>query len=529
MVYQRLWFNLILLSILTIGLVACQPPATARATTASGGSNNAQSANPSASLSASPDRINPGESTTLVIDTEGTVIKTLDIAMQSNKPFVKDFVVPEGEDYKFTSPPLEQSTIFELTAKDENGNIVIQTTTTVYVRAGAASDETALPEETTTEETLTEDTTSPEETSTEDAPAEDTASSETTTETGTDETSIEATEPSTELEGTGTDSADAATSEASSEETLPDVPALEEGLPEGTIRVTNLEELQAATAEDSTATTLMVAGSITCDADPCVRLKAGQTLMGEDGAVLNADRSGDGNLTTVIELASDSSVQNLEISGPDIYTAINGVDAELTGTIVIRDVVVNGPTANAPFAIRETASSGTYTLSISNLTMNEINRSMAIANFGQLEITNSSFNLNISDNSRGLIFQTGGVGSVLLDNVTVSSTLASDNFIPVVFHHVGSEGTLGVTVSNTSVNFPDAAPDALANARSFIFEAATTTGQIAVQTSMSTGNTTEATAPYTVVYDVPEGANPALVILGYLQGSSGDDTAFPER
>jgi hypothetical protein len=323
-----------------------------------------------------------------------------------------------------------------------------------------------------------------------------------------------------------------------STETLPEVPeptptpeVVEPVLPEGTVQVASLEELQAATAADSTATTMMLTGNIICDADPCVRLKAGQTLMGagETPPVLNADRSGEGNLTTVIELAPDTTVMNVEISGPDIYTAINGVDAELTGRITLSNVTVTGPTANAPIAVRETVSSGTYTLLLDGVTVNEITRPMTIANFGQLEITNSTFNLNIADNPRGLIFQTGDVGSVLLNGVTVNSTLASDSFTPITFTNVGADGTLGVTVANTTVNFPDATPEALATARSIIFEAMTDTGKISVQTPTSVGNSSQATAPFTVVYDVPEGVDPNLVIFGYIQGTLGDGAAFSER
>jgi hypothetical protein len=329
-----------------------------------------------------------------------------------------------------------------------------------------------------------------------------------------------------------------AESTSESEATLPEVPApaptpdpVETTLPEGTVRVGSLEELQAATAAESTATTIMVVGTIICDADPCVRLKAGQTLMGagETPAALNADRSGDGDLSTVIELAPDTSVVNLELNGPDIYTAINGVDAELSGTILVRNVTITGPTANAPLAVRETATSGTYTLILDGLTVTETARSIGISNFSQLEVINSTFNLNITENSRGLIFQTGGVGSVLLDGVTVNSGIASESFTPVTFTNIGAEGTLAVTMTNTSVAFPSATPEALATARSFIFEVTTDTGKIAVQTPTSVGNTTQATSPVTVVYDVPEGVDPAVVIFGYAQGTLGDGSAFPER
>jgi hypothetical protein len=419
----------------------------------------------SVSLTALPTEVTSGNSTILSIRVEEGTVSTVDVAVKGSRPFVVNIALPENGSYTFTSPIITEDTTFEVTAKDASGVVAARAEATVTV-------------------------TTPE-----------------------------------------------ATSE--SEASLPEVPAptptpeppAEPTLPEGTVRVSNLEELLAATAEDSTATTLMVAGTIICDADPCVRLKTGQTLMGdpETPAVLTADRTGDGNLTTVIELAPDSSVVGLEINGPDIYTAINAVDAQLTGNVFVQNVTITGPTANAPMAVRDTGVNGTYNLTLDGLTITNITRPIGISNFAQLEIINSTFDLNITENPRGLIFQTSGVGTVLLDGVQISSAVASEAFTPVTFTNVGAEGTLGVTLSNTSVTFPGATPEALATARSFTFEATTETGKIAVQTPTSTGNTTQATAPYTVVYDVPEGVDPTVVIFGYVQGTRGDGSTFPER
>jgi hypothetical protein len=306
----------------------------------------------------------------------------------------------------------------------------------------------------------------------------------------------------------------------------------ETGLPEGTVRVASLAELQGATTEESTATTILVAGTIICDADPCVRLKAGQTLKAESSnapAILSADRTNEGDLTTVIELAPDTTLEGIEISGPDIYTAINGIDATLSGTVIIKDVTITGPTANAPLAVRQTVDSGTYALKLDGLTVTGATKPIGLANFEQLEFVNSNLDMNIPDGSRGLIFQTGGTGTVLLNNLTITSAVASDTFTPVSFTNVGADGTLGVTVSNTTITFPNASPEALATARSLAFETNTATGKIAIQTSMSTANSTQATSPEAVVYDVAEGADPATAIFGYVQGTSGDGSSFPER
>lgn len=459
---------LLVLSVFSILLAACtRPPATTTSTNV-GGIEVTPTGSATISLTARPIEIASGSNTILAVRVEEGSVSTVDVAIKGSSPFVTNIALSETGSYTFTSPVITQDTIFEVTAKDANGATIATAETTVLVNPPAVSVTPTTP-----------DISLPE------APA-----------------------PTPE-------------------------PVVEEPvLPEGTVQVSNLEQLQAATAEDSTATTIMVAGSITCDADPCVRLRAGQTLMGNtaDGpAVLVGDRAGEGLLTTVIELAPDTSVVGLEITGPDIYTAINGIDAELSGTLLVKDVTITGPTANAPLTVRDTTPTANYSLILERVTVNEATRAIGIANFAELEVTNSTFNLNIADNSRGLIFQTSNVGSVVLDNVTVNSAVASESFAPITFTNVGAEGTLGVTVANTTINFPNATPEALATARSFVFESTTETGKIAIQTPVSTGNTTQATAPITVVYDVLESVDPMVVIFGYIQGTLGDGTAFVER
>lgn len=454
------------LSLLAVLLAACGRPPTTRTPTSVGGIEITPTDDVTVSLSARPIEVVRGSNTVLAVRVEEGSVSTVDVAIKGSTPFVTNIALSETGSYTFTSPVLTQDTIFEVTAKDASGSIIATAETTVLVNPSTAST------------------------------------------TPTPETSLpEAPTPAPE-------------------------PVVEEPLlPEGTVQVTSLEQLQAATAEDSTATTIIVSGTITCDADPCVRLKAGQTLMGDttNGPdVLVGDRAGADLLTTVIELAPDTSVVGLGINGPDIYTAINGIDGQLSGVILIKDVTITGSTANAPLAVRDTATNGTYSMILENVTINEATRPIGIANFAELEVTDSTFNLNITDNSRGLLFQTGTVGSVVLENVTVNSAVASETFAPVTFTNVGAEGTLGVTISNSTINFPGATPEALATARSIVLES-TMTGKIAVQTPTSTGNTTQATSPLTVVYDVAEGADPALVILGYIQGTLGDGTAFVER
>jgi hypothetical protein len=471
------WASLFLLITL---LAACNRPP---ATTTPGINVSPVNSNVRVSLTARPGEVPSGSSTVLAIQVEAGEVSTVEVAIKGSRAFVTNIALSEGGSYSFTSPLITQDTIFVVTAKDATGTPVATAETTVLV--GTLTTQVQTPETAPTPEATPvptpEATPTPETTPAEAAPVEPAGTSQ-------------------------------------------------EGLPEGAVRVGNLAELQTATSEEATATTIMVAGTITCDADPCVRLKSGQTLMGEGGVgVLMADRTNEGDLTTVIELAPDVSVVSLEISGPDIYTAINGIDSELSGTVFIKDVSITSPSSNAPITVRDSESAGSYTLLIDGLTVAETTKAISFADFEKLELTKSTFNLNISDNSRGIIFQTSTSGTVLLDNVAVSSTLASETFTPLSFTNVGSEGTLGVTLSNTMIVFPTATPEALAVARSIGLESSTGTGKIAIATPTSIGNTTQALSPLTVVYDARDSADPLAVIIGYIQGALGDGTAFAER
>jgi hypothetical protein len=483
------WVSVLVLLFL---LASCRPPVTRGDVTV------VPTGEASISFTARPSEVQQGSNTVLAIQvTEGSV-STIEVAVKGSRPFVTNVALSATGSYNFMSPVITQDTTFVVTGKNASG-VAVGTAETIVLVANPAAEATPTPE------------------------AAPPAPEGTVTPAATPE-------PATP---------EPATPEASVPETTPTAPEVatpevapagtsQEGLPEGAVRVGNLAELQAAVSPETTATTIMVAGTITCDADPCVRLKQGQTLMGETAAILLADRTNEGDLTTVIELAPDSSVVGLEITGPDIYTAINGVDSELSGTVVIRNVTITSLTSNAPLTVRDSEAPGNYTLLIDALTVAETTRAISLADFTRLELTNSTVNLNISDNPRGLIFQTSAAASVLVDNLAVSSTQASETFTPVNFVNVGTDGALSVTVANSVVVFPTATPEALALARSFGLESSNG-GVIAIETSASTGNTSQALSPQSIVYDVRGAADPALVMTGYLQGTLGDGAAFPER
>lgn len=486
-------------------LTACsRPPATTTPTSA-GGITITPSGDVSISLTARPSEVPSGSSTVLAIQVESGTVSTVDVAIKGSRPFVTNIALSASGTYTFTSPVITQDTTFVVIAKDMAGTGVATAETVVLTSTTTATTEPATPTDPAPTDPAPTEPAPTEPAPTEPAPTEPAP--------------VVTTEPTPEPPATPEPTTEPVETAGTSQE----------GVPEGAVRVGNLAELQAATSAEGTATTIMVTGTLTCDADPCVRLKAGQTLMGETGAVLLADRTNEGDLTTVIELAPDTSVVGLEISGPDIYTAINGVDTELSGTVLVRDVSITSPTSNAPVTIRDGDGAGSYTLLVDGLTIAETTRSVSFADFEKLELTNSTINLNITDNSRGLIFQTSSSGTVQIDNLAVSSVTASEEFTPLYFTNSGSEGTLGVTLSNTVIVFPTADPDMLAAARSIEFSSNTETGKIAIQTPASLGNTTQATSPLTVVYDVREGTDPASVIIGYVQGKLGDGTDFAER
>jgi hypothetical protein len=486
------WSSLLLLILV---LAACRPPAARNngGVTVTPTANADMTANADISFTARPSEVASGSSTVLAVQvTEGSV-STVDVALKGSRPFVINIALSENGNYSFTSPVVTQDTTFVVTGKDASGNVVATSETIVLVNPAAQG---VTPE----------------------VPVTPEATPTTTPEGSATPPTTPATPATPEV---------AATPEAPVTPEAPATPATsQEGVAEGAVRVGTLAELQAATAEDSTATTIIVAGTITCDADPCVRLKAGQTLMGEAGAVLLGDRSNDGDLTTLVELAPDVSVVGLELTGPDIYTAINAVDAELSGTVLIKDVTITSPTSNAPITVRDSDAAGDYTLLIEGLTVAETVKAISFADFTNLELKGSTINLNVSDNPRGLIFQTNGSGSVLVDNLAVSSTLAAETFTPVNFVNVGT-GALEVTLSNSVLVFPTATPETLAVARSFGLESSN--GGTMTITEASTGNTTQALSPLTVIYDVRGATEPTTVITGSVQGTLGDGTAFAVR
>jgi hypothetical protein len=337
-------------------------------------------------------------------------------------------------------------------------------------------------------------------------------------------------------------------------------------LPANTVIVSDLVGLRSATATASTATTIIINGTISCNDDvDCIVLQPGQRLVGAgviDGVTLggaakldltSADPEtpvpNDNNITG-IKLAKGVIVEGLEISGRDIYTAIRGeavgfldpgeTPNEATQLVTIKNVKIVGPTSNSPIAFSETTQDSIYFMVIDNLTVENASRSATFVDFRELTITNSTFNFNLASGN-GLSLISEGMSELTLDKVTVNSSVAAGALSAIRVTQADDNEVMTVTVKDTAVNFTndtdDTTPFDLAAAVAFNFTyganvtPAPEDGRLNILTAASTGNTTNATSGDAVQYEVTEDAtNPAepdAVITGYIQGTPA--TVFETR
>ena len=322
-------------------------------------------------------------------------------------------------------------------------------------------------------------------------------------------------------------------------------------LPDNTTIASTLAEINGAPE----AETILWAGEITCDSDNdpsgeanCVLLKANQQLLGGGevaGVVVNNPNAKlvidlpDGSVTgsiTGIKLASGVTVEGLEISGvaDEFYTAIGGSvadfdtnpapDAITPSSVTLRDVTIIGPTSNAPLTMRLNGAplGSYYDLTIDGLEVTGIDRAIGLTAFNTLTFTNSVVAMNITSNTRGLIINAEGESTAVIDNVDISSEVASETFTPMFIVNGSGGGVLGVTVKNSDITFPGATSEQLSGARSFGFdyensEAPPRGGRIEINTPESTNNTSEANGAVTYEAESPNTA--ADKITGYIQGN----------
>lgn len=305
-------------------------------------------------------------------------------------------------------------------------------------------------------------------------------------------------------------------------------------LPDNTVVARSLQDLNDATSPTSTVTTIILGDMIVCDADPCIRLKTGQTLQGSGtvagvslsnpNAKLDANRSDAGELTTVIELAPDTTVEGLEISGEDLFSGIRGRDVDLSGTINIKDVTLVGPATNALLTIRHedgTAFGSFYTLNVEGLTVTGANRPIGVSGFSSLNFKDSTVGIDITyaPNSAefGLSFHAYGDATAVVENIDVVSEQGNPEFAPMKFAQSSGGGVYNLTVANNDVSFADGVDLATVNAYFFNYgNTSPTTGKI-VLNAASTGNTTEASSTGATRFSVTGGAPVSSRIEGQVE------------
>jgi hypothetical protein len=296
-------------------------------------------------------------------------------------------------------------------------------------------------------------------------------------------------------------------------------------LPENTVVATTLEDIQEATTPASAVTTIIVSGTIVCETDRPVVLKSGQTLTGASEiagvtltgtATFDATVSGGnpgGTKITVITLAPDTTVEGLEITGDDLFSALNGVAVNLrepgspadnptASTVTVRNVTITGTTVDAPFKIEFTGPPAEdfeayYDLTIDNLTFSGVaGKPIGFSAFEDLEFRNSE--IEISPDATGetgvSLRAYGGPTSVIVEGVTLNSGKGGAGFSPLEVGQSSAGGVLTATVKDTTVTFADD----VANADAFPFyfnfgNAAPGDGKIIIAAE-STGNTSNTTS-----------------------------------
>ncbi len=320
-------------------------------------------------------------------------------------------------------------------------------------------------------------------------------------------------------------------------------------LPADTKIAKTLADLEDATLPTSSVKTILVSGTITCGPQDCIQLKGGQKLLGTgviEGVTLAGVAKLDATVSvaesipptenniTVIKLAPNSSVEGIEISGRDIFSAISGQAVELRqpgspadnptpSTVTIKNVKIVGPTSDAPFTIRFTGPTAGeefeayYDLNIDGLTVTEVGtKSIGIVAFSSLEFKNSTIAISASGTAEtGVTVRAySGPVTATIETVTFTSAKGGAAFSPLEVAQNSGGGVLEVTVKDTTVTFADEV-DKL-NAFPFYFNFGNPgagAGKIVINTA-STGNTSNTTSPDSVRWSNPEQIEGTIEVNG---------------
>jgi Bacterial Ig domain len=304
-------------------------------------------------------------------------------------------------------------------------------------------------------------------------------------------------------------------------------------LPVDIFKISTLEDLNSTEANQ----TVLVTKEIPCSTNPCVRLLEGQTLTGkvttQEGITLisptarivanipdtrqpgtpscNPELLPNCLETRVVELADNSSVKNLEISGTGsrYFVAIFGTtyddgSTRLEGDINVEDVIIKNSNGKPIYlkcqlpACDPNIQYGEYDLTINNVRIESAFDTVVIGSPGKLTFTNSFIELKppFGDNVGIDIVDTIGA-SLTLDNVDVF--METTDYIldgnagtggkPFIITSNKPGATTTLTVKNCDITYGDSVN--LSSVTTFKLQAF----NAIMNLTNSTGNISEATNP----------------------------------
>jgi hypothetical protein len=273
-------------------------------------------------------------------------------------------------------------------------------------------------------------------------------------------------------------------------------------IPEDAVLAVSVADINAAPAD----ATIVLTQDLVCDVDPCITLKDNQRLLGgRDGqlltepginitSTLTSTNPASDLKTTVVTMASGSSVEGINFGGEDIYQAISA-PATVAGDITIRNVAISTPTTNNPINI-----SNTGIVTIENLSF-ETTRPVFIEGFSSATLRGLTLTVNRAPEATGAALTVvSNQGTVLMESVNLTTNvggLGKDGILIQSGILPTDAGAMTVTVKDSSVTFPEAN---LADSIAFNFNVVGT-GTMTIQEADSTGNTTNSTYNFKATYD----------------------------
>jgi hypothetical protein len=267
----------------------------------------------------------------------------------------------------------------------------------------------------------------------------------------------------------------------------------------------DIRDATDATPATGAAATIVLTTDITCDRDPCIKLLAGQKLLGANAEGKNLLTTPTRKITTngsgarVIEMANNTEVGGFDFVGTGIYNAVDS-PATITGSVTIKNIKIGVATLNAPLILKSKGAVTIEGLEIPNTT-----RTTDIEGFSSLTVTRSTISYTLPPlgptGPTWAFLAASKNGTISIDGLTITSNLSDPTiFNPFFVNQILGAGTLNVTVKNSRVVVPAGA--GTATARSFVFGVdVASTGTVVLDTTpnttVSTGNTTNAGAGVT--------------------------------